>query len=92
MLQGRDRVTGKGTKFSGLTRIFYPVHPLVNQVAAVASMLEHWRRQVTLQFAQLDARILRAAAISEAQRYIEVNKPFGQEQAAMVFFRRVARV
>lgn len=55
-------------------------------------MLEHWRRQVTLQFAQLDARILRAAAISEAQRYIEVNKPFGQEQAAMVFFRRVARV
>ncbi len=76
-----NSVTSKDTKISGLTRVFYPVYPLLNQVAAVARMLEHWRRrqQANVQFAHLDPRILRDAGISEAQRFIEVNKPFGQE-------------
>lgn len=40
--------------------------------------LEHWRQQqqVSMQLAHLDTRTLRDAGISEAQRFIEVNKPF----------------
>ena len=40
--------------------------------------LESWRRreQVSMQFAHIDTRTLRDAGISEARRFIEINKPF----------------
>ena len=39
--------------------------------------LEHWRlrQQVEMQLAHIDARTLRDAGISEAQRFLGVNKP-----------------
>ena len=40
-----------------------------------------WRRRYRTrrQFAEVEARILRDCGISEAQRFIEVNKPFWEE-------------
>lgn len=40
--------------------------------------LERWRRrqQASEQLASTDMRILRDAGISDAQRFIEVNRPF----------------
>jgi len=40
--------------------------------------LESWRRrqQMSMQLAHIDPRTLRDAGISEARRFIEINKPF----------------
>jgi uncharacterized protein YjiS (DUF1127 family) len=48
--------------------------PLIGLVVS----LESWRRrqQRSMQLAQIDARSLRDAGISEARRFIEINKPF----------------
>jgi len=42
--------------------------------------MESWRKrkQLDMQFAHIDPRTLRDAGISEARRFIEINKPFRQ--------------
>jgi uncharacterized protein YjiS (DUF1127 family) len=51
---------------------------VLNPLFSMATALEHWRRrqQLSMQLAHVDARTLRDAGISEAQRFIGVNKPF----------------
>jgi uncharacterized protein YjiS (DUF1127 family) len=51
---------------------------VVGSVGAFFVALEHWRRQqqLSMQFAAVEARTLRDAGISEARRFIEVNRPF----------------
>jgi len=43
--------------------------------------LETWRRRhkASMQGARIESRILRDLGISEAQRFIEVNKPFWEK-------------
>lgn len=50
---------------------------LVNGVVAV----ETWRRRhkASMQGARVESRILRDLGITEAQRFIEVNKPFWEK-------------
>lgn len=50
---------------------------LINGVVAV----ETWRRRhkASMQGARLESRVLRDLGITEAQRFIEVNKPFWEK-------------
>lgn len=50
----------------------------VARVARAIGTLDTWRQRQKSrsQFASLDARILKDSGISEAQRFIEGNKPF----------------
>jgi uncharacterized protein YjiS (DUF1127 family) len=43
----------------------------------LAMILENWRRcqQASVRFAHIDAHTLRDIGISEARRFIEINKP-----------------
>ena len=43
--------------------------------------LETWRlrHKESMQFARIESRVLRDLGISEAQRFIEVNKPFWEK-------------
>jgi len=52
----------------------------VDRAGRIAHTIETWRhRQRTrAQLAEVDARILRDVGISEADRFIESNKPFWQ--------------
>lgn len=49
-----------------------------DHLADLARALETWRRrqQTCTQLAHIDSRTLRDAGISEARRFIEINKPF----------------
>lgn len=49
--------------------------------AAVFAALETWRRRhkASMQSARIESRVLRDIGISEAQRFIEINKPFWQK-------------
>jgi len=55
-----------------------PLSTTVDFFAAMVASVENSRRrhQASMQFAHTEARILRDAGISEAQRFLEVNKPF----------------
>ncbi len=55
-----------------------PLSATVDFFAAMVAAVENGRRrhQASMQFAHTQARILRDAGISEAQRFLEVNKPF----------------
>ena len=50
----------------------------LHAIGVLAENLESWRRrqQMSMQLAHIDARTLRDAGISEARRFIEINKPF----------------
>jgi len=54
------------------------LHALGVQLADLLAGLESWRRrqQMSMQLAHVDPRTLRDAGISEARRFIEINRPF----------------
>jgi uncharacterized protein YjiS (DUF1127 family) len=54
------------------------LHAVGDHLADLARALETWRRrqQTCTQLAHIDARTLRDAGISEARRFIEINRPF----------------
>ena len=51
---------------------------LIELASRIRETVDTWvrRHQTRRQFAGVDARILRDCGISEADRFIEVNKPF----------------
>jgi uncharacterized protein YjiS (DUF1127 family) len=55
-----------------------PLSATFDFFAAMVAAVENSRRrhQASMQFAHTQARILRDVGISEAQRFLEVNKPF----------------
>ena len=50
--------------------------PIIDQLGRIVKHLELWRQQQksSMQCARVDGHILRDIGISEAQRFIEVNK------------------
>jgi uncharacterized protein YjiS (DUF1127 family) len=50
-------------------------------IAEVFLILETWRRrhQTSMQFARVEARVLRDIGISDSKRFTEVNKPFWEK-------------
>ncbi len=58
-----------------------PVFAIVDCLVDWVVALETWRRRhkASMQGARLESRILRDLGISEAQRFIEVNKPFWEK-------------
>lgn len=63
-----------------LTQPLTTLHAIGRQLVAMVMGLESWRRgeQTSMQFAYIDARTLRDAGISEAQRFIVVHRPFDE--------------
>ncbi|MCP4472841.1 MAG: hypothetical protein GY815_19550 [Gammaproteobacteria bacterium] len=61
-----------------VTSAKYPLSATADFFTAMVAAVENSRRrhQASMQLAHVDARILRDAGISEAQRFLEVNKPF----------------
>ncbi len=55
-----------------------PLMTIVDCLFTALAALETWRRRhkASMQGARLEARVLRDLGISEAQHFIEVNKPF----------------
>jgi uncharacterized protein YjiS (DUF1127 family) len=55
-----------------------PLSTTFDFFAAMVASVENSRRrhQASMQLAHVEARTLRDAGISEAQRFLEVNKPF----------------
>ena len=51
---------------------------ILDYLAGGVKALETWRRRhkASMQFTRIESRLLRDLGISEAQRFIEVNKPF----------------
>ncbi|MDH3387186.1 MAG: hypothetical protein OEN02_04705 [Gammaproteobacteria bacterium] len=78
-----NQLTTARTQLPSAASIFFPVFVIVDCLAWVATTLESWRRrqQESMQFARVEARILRDVGISEAQRFIAVNEPFHKSQA-----------
>lgn len=58
-----------------------PVFAIVDCLVDCIAALETWRQRhkASMQGARLESRILRDLGISEAQRFIEVNKPFWEK-------------
>jgi len=54
---------------------------LADCLVDAAAAVETWRRRhkASMQGARVESRILRDLGISEAQRFIEVNKPFWEK-------------
>ena len=54
---------------------------IVDRLVEGVMALETWRRRhkESMQFARIESRVLRDLGISEAQRFIEVNKPFWEK-------------
>jgi len=50
-------------------------------VADTLALIETWQRRqrASAQLARVDARVLRDAGISDAQRFVELNKPFWRQ-------------
>ena len=55
-----------------------PIHVLLDSLYRIVMAPEIWRRghEQRMQLARVETRILRDAGISEAQRFIKINKPF----------------
>ena len=53
-------------------------HALIEALYKIVMAPEIWRRayEQRMQLARVDTRTLRDAGISEAQRFIDINKPF----------------
>jgi uncharacterized protein YjiS (DUF1127 family) len=58
-----------------------PLFTIVDSLLDSARVIETWRRRhkSSMQGARVESRILRDLGISEAQRFIEVNKPFWEK-------------
>ena len=54
---------------------------ILDYLAGGVQALETWRlrHKASMQFARIESRLLRDLGISEAQRFIEVNKPFWEK-------------
>lgn len=54
---------------------------IMDYFAGGVRALETWRsrHKASMQFARVESRLLRDLGISEAQRFIEVNKPFWEK-------------
>jgi uncharacterized protein YjiS (DUF1127 family) len=54
---------------------------ILDYLAGGVQALETWRRRhkSSMQFARIESRLLRDLGISDAQRFIEVNKPFWEK-------------
>jgi len=63
---------------ASITSTKSPLSATFDFFAAMVAAVENNRRrqQASMQLAHTEARILRDAGISEAQRFLEVNKPF----------------
>jgi uncharacterized protein YjiS (DUF1127 family) len=66
------------TRSSVMTRSSNSLYAAVGHLASLLAALENWRRreQASMQLAHLDRHTLRDAGISEARRFIAVNKPY----------------
>ena len=58
-----------------------PLFTIIDCLLDSARVIETWRRRhkASMQGARVESRILRDLGISEAQRFIEVNKPFWEK-------------
>jgi uncharacterized protein YjiS (DUF1127 family) len=63
------------------SRTNFQIFAIVDRLVEGFMALETWRRRhkESMQFARIESRILRDLGISEAQRFIEVNKPFWEK-------------
>jgi uncharacterized protein YjiS (DUF1127 family) len=54
---------------------------ILDYLAGGVQALETWRRRhkASMQLARVESRLLRDLGISDAQRFIEVNKPFWEK-------------
>jgi uncharacterized protein YjiS (DUF1127 family) len=54
---------------------------ILDYLAGGVQALETWRRRhkASMQFARIESRLLRDLGISDARRFIEVNKPFWEK-------------
>jgi len=68
----------KPTGSASATSTKSPLSAPFDFFAAMVASVENNRRrqQASMQLAQIEAHILRDAGISEAQRFLEINKPF----------------
>lgn len=66
------------TQFSMDTSRRSHLQELFERLTGAIKILETWRQRhkERMQFAAIEARILRDAGISQAQRFVAVNKPF----------------
>lgn len=64
-----------------VTRANLPVPAIADYLSRIRMILEIWQRrhQTSMQFAHVEARLLRDVGISDAQRFIGVNKPFWEK-------------
>lgn len=67
------------TQYHGSGRVRSGMLAFFNFVGGIGSAMENWRRQqqARMQFARVGAHTLRDAGISEAKRFLLVNRPFG---------------
>ncbi|MGD8421169.1 MAG: hypothetical protein PVJ78_12060 [Gammaproteobacteria bacterium] len=63
------------------SRTNFQFFAIVDRLVEGFMALETWRRRhkESMQFARIESRVLRDLGISEAQRFIEVNKPFWEK-------------
>jgi uncharacterized protein YjiS (DUF1127 family) len=73
--------TNRGQAFTKCTVNCLPANGIIERIKDMARTLESWRlrHKTRMQFANVEARILRDVGISEGQRFIEVNKPFWEQ-------------
>ncbi len=66
------------TESTSVTSTKHSLSATLDFFAAMVAAVENNRRrhQVSMQLAHVEAHILRDAGISEAQRFLEINKPF----------------
>jgi len=58
-----------------------PIFTIVDCLLKSAAAIDTWRQRhkASMQGARVESRILRDLGITEAQRFIEVNKPFWEK-------------
>lgn len=73
-----NSIPAAGTALSASTRTHSLHYKIADKLSHLAMALERWRRQqrASLQLKNVDAHTLRDIGISEARRFIEINKPF----------------
>ena len=72
-----NQLTVTPTRSPTVTRESLHLFAFVDYLSTIAMTLETWRQrhQTSMQFSQVDPHTLQDVGISEAQRFIEVNKP-----------------
>ena len=69
------------TRFPTGTEARLDIFGWIDRVSRIVDTIDTWNRRhrTRRQFAAVEHRILRDVGISEADRFIEVNKPFWEE-------------